>query len=359
VAARIAEQMPDVRITFAGGGKPLDRGSVASAGYDYLALLCRPMPRGWLEVPAALWQNLQGYLAARRWLRRQPCAVVVGLGGYASAATARAAIACRIPLVLLEQNVIPGRVTRWLAGRAAVVCLAFEQARSRLAPGCRTLVTGNPIRPGFDRPGDDGVEPGDGPIDSVHRPRRLLILGGSSGARALNRSVPQALARIRSRLAGWEIVHQSGEAEAAATGDLYRDLGLAACVAPFVTDMPGMLAATDLAICRAGGTTLAELTAAGVPALLVPYPHAADDHQRRNADALARHGACRLIDERETVGIFDQRLADALASLLADCAQRARMAAAMRPLARPSAAADVAVIVARLARSRRPSPRRP
>jgi UDP-N-acetylglucosamine--N-acetylmuramyl-(pentapeptide) pyrophosphoryl-undecaprenol N-acetylglucosamine transferase len=257
-------------------------------------------------------------------------------------------------LVLLEQNVIPGRVTRWLAGRAAMVCLAFPQSRSRLAPDCQALVTGNPIRPGFDRRGFDGSGPGDEPIHIPGRPRRLLILGGSSGARSLNRSVPQALARIRSRLAGWEIVHQSGQTEAAATAALYDDLGLAAQVAPFVTDMPGMLAATDLAICRAGGTTLAELTAAAVPAVFVPYPHAADDHQRWNADALARQGACLLIDERQAAGPLDECLADGLASLLVDRAQRARMAAAMRLFARPSAAADVAAIVARLARSGRP-----
>ena len=113
---------------------------------------------------------------------------------------------------------------------------------------------------------------------------KLLILGGSGGARALNENVPRALDRVRRQLDGWTILHQSGESQFKATDALYRRLGLPALVVPFITDVPGVLAETDLAVSRAGGTTLAELTALGVPAVLVPLPTSANDHQRRNAE---------------------------------------------------------------------------
>ena len=431
VAEQLVRQVPCARVTFLGSGKPLEHGSVASAGFDYVTVPCQAMPRHWREWVPALWRNAAGYFAARHWLFHNACDLVVGLGGYASAATARAALDCRLPLVLLEQNAVPGRVTRWLAARATVVCVAFEQARARLPSDCQVLVTGNPIRPGFISPGfispgfsesgfktpfalgtdrrfvggegsfvtplvacgrgvgSDGepitplspcgrgagvrgsdvllgllnpglIDPADANAElglahlsqdaSETAPRRrLLILGGSSGAQSLNRSVPKALDQIRSRLGRWEIVHQSGQAGLSETRDLYHRLGLDATVAPFVVEMPALLALSDLVICRAGGTTLAELTVAGVPAVLIPYPHASDDHQRENAEVFVRQGAGVMLDERPSPEPLEDRLAGVLVRLLDDGAMRRQMGAAMRRLARPNAAADVAAVICQLA----------
>ena len=193
------------------------------------------------------------------------------------------------------------------------------------------------------------------------RPRRqLVILGGSGGAQTLNETMPRALHRLRSVLPGWKIVHQAGDRGFQQTRELYRMFRIEATVVPFVSETPGgsgqtgmscllgrtgmsaLLAESDLAVCRAGGTTLAELAAAGVPAVLLPYPHAADDHQRKNAEALAAAGACLMIDERECPDSLDRRLADAIGGLAADPAKRSAMAAAMHRLARPNAARDVA-----------------
>jgi UDP-N-acetylglucosamine--N-acetylmuramyl-(pentapeptide) pyrophosphoryl-undecaprenol N-acetylglucosamine transferase len=340
VAERLVEAVPGARITFCGSGKPLEHGSVASAGFDYLALPCRSMPRRWWQTVPSLWTNAAGYFAARGWLARNACDVVVGLGGYASAAAARAAVDAGIPLVLLEQNAAPGRVTRWLAARADAVCVAFEVALTRLPAGCRVLVTGNPIRAGFAR------------ADAVggSARRRLLILGGSAGAVSLNRAVPKALDRLRARLRGWEIVHQSGPAGLGETRELYSQLGLPSAVVPFLTDMPAMLGGAELAICRAGGTTLAELAAAGVPAVLIPYPHATDDHQLRNAEVLLQEGACLILDEKAAGEHLHVRLADVLAQVLDDPSARRRMGTAMRHFARPNAAADVAAEIRRVER---------
>ena len=320
------------------------------------------MPRRWQEVVPSLWTNAAGYFAARHWFARNACDAVVGLGGYVSAAAARAAIDARIPLVLLEQNAVPGRVTRWLAARAAAICVAFEQAREGLPAGCRVLVTGNPIRPGFTR----AIEAGNPVILTVAKnlasqaateilryaqadaPRRLLILGGSAGAQSLNRAVPKAIDHTRERLQGWEIVHQTGPAGLSETHELYSRLGLKAAVVPFVVEMPAMLAGADLAICRAGGTTLAELAAAGVPAVLIPYPHAADEHQRLNAQVLVQQGAALMLDEGLSGTDLDVRLAGILPRVLDDSSLRRQMGLAMRRRARPNAAADVAAVIRQL-----------
>ena len=414
VAGRLREQMPSVRVTFAGSGRPLEREHVAAAGYAHLALRCRPLPRRPWHLASFLAENLAGYLAARRFVRRQNVGLVVGLGGFASVPMARAAIALRRPLVLLEQNAVPGRATRWLARRAAAVCLTLPESRCHFHPACTLHVTGNPIREGFLQgardenaasfPGSawertarealpplalclrlarghgrEGVDIREGGAwDAVRcqaepgnegsrrslpssafpggawergdplRQWQLLVLGGSGGARALNENVPRALGRLGRRLAGWSVVHQSGAAGFDATRRLYQQLGVPATVVPFVADVPRALAASDLAVCRAGGTTLAELAAAGVPGVLVPYSHAADDHQRRNAEAYAASGGCLVVEQRGPAGPLDARLAETLAALVPDARLRRAMSRSLRRLARPRAAEDVTGLIGRL-----------
>ena len=383
VAEQLAATIPLVRITFCGGGKPFERECVSRAGFDYFALPARPLPRGAREAVSFVVENLAGYLAAGRFLREEKVAAVVGLGGYASVPMAHAAARRQVPLVLLEQNAVPGKATRWLVRRASLVCATFKETQSRLSCRCPVRVTGNPIRAGFctdgramkhktRRQGDretrrrkESQQSGDSlspclPVSlspclsSALRlpPSRLLVLGGSGGARALNENVPRAIYRIRHLLQGWRIVHQSGQSGLDATQTLYGKLDLAASVVPFVPDVPAMLGATDLAICRAGGTTLAELAAAGVPAVLVPYPHATDDHQAANAKVFSAGGGCITIDQHELAGPLDDQLAEMLCFLLANDGLRRQMSAAMREMARPHAAEDVAELIWSIVSSR-------
>jgi UDP-N-acetylglucosamine--N-acetylmuramyl-(pentapeptide) pyrophosphoryl-undecaprenol N-acetylglucosamine transferase len=361
VAQRLAATIPGVRITFCGAGKPFERRAVSHAGFDYVSLPARPLPQRAREAVAFLVENLACYLAASRFLREEHVAAVVGLGGYASVPMARAAARWHVPLVLLEQNAIPGKATRWLARRAALICTAFEESGGWLRCKCPIRITGNPVRAGFDealrserREMTEKREPGQAypTSESSLPPAQLLVLGGSGGARSLNENVPRALYKIRGQLAGWKIVHQSGESELDSTRTLYAKLDLPATVLPFLSDMPAALAATDLAVCRAGGTTLAELAVAGVPALLLPYPHAADDHQAANARGFAAGGGCITIDERDVPGRLDDQLADMLCFLLANDELRERMSAAMCELARPNAAADVAELIWSIVSSR-------
>ncbi|HLA85472.1 MAG TPA: undecaprenyldiphospho-muramoylpentapeptide beta-N-acetylglucosaminyltransferase [Thermoguttaceae bacterium] len=337
VAAELRRRWNDVAVTFIGCGSPIEREWVTAAGYDYVILPCRPAPKRLWHFPGFLLDNLAGYRAARRFLAHHPAAVVVGLGGYASAPMGRAARAASAKLVLLEQNTIPGRVNRWLARSADVACVAFAETAQRLRCQGEVRVTGTPIRPGF----ADASPP--------TQRRRLLVLGGSGGAVSLNESVPRALYKVRQHLDGGEIVHQAGPHGVEATERLYKKLGLEAEVVPFIVDMPRMLGWTGLAVSRAGGSALAELAAAGVPTILLPYPHAANDHQRRNAELFRSAGGCVLIDQRELTGRLDEALAEAMVGLLKDRPRREQISRMMQTLARPNATTEVARIIERLA----------
>ena len=338
VARKLVDLVPTARVTFAGSGKRFEWRQVSAAGFEYLALPCRPMSGRPHRAVLSLIENLAGQIAAGRFIEEEAVTAVVALGGYVSVPAARAAARRRLPLILLEQNARPGRATRWLARWADCVCLAFDRTEPRVAAR-RLLATGNPVRQGFAQ---------DTPRATAAR-RRLLVLGGTNGARELNQEVPRAFYNIGRQLAGWRIVHQSGEAELLPTRQLYAKLGMTAEVVPFVADMQGALGETGLCVCRAGGTTLAELAAAAVPALLIPYPHATDDHQQANADRFSSSGAAVTLDSRETSGRLDNHLTAALGELVADGCRRAAMSAAMARLARPHAARDVAELVIDLA----------
>lgn len=330
VVEALRRRAPDLRFLLAGSGRELEQRWAAEAGIQYVALPSRALPRTPAEAWAFACDQLAGLREAGRLLAGRTVRAVIGLGGFASAPAAWAAAHRRIPLVLLEQNVLPGRATRWFAGRASAVCLSHEASRRYLSRDCAAVVTGNPVR---------AIPPAPKPASP-----RLLVLGGSAGARTLNRSVPLALARLRRTMAGWEIVHQTGPAEHEATLQRYAALGLPARVEPFLPDVPAELAGASLAVSRAGGTTLAELTAAAVPAVVVPYPHAADDHQRLNALAFAADGAGRVVDQRRLTCPMDLALSRALTELL-DVGTRTHAAAMLAERPRIDAAQRVAEVV--------------
>ncbi len=367
VAEKLAANRPGVRISFAGSGKRLERELVAAAGFDYLALASRPLPRKASEAFGFVVENMAGYFAAGRFLDDEQVAGVVGLGGYASVPLGRAAARRRLPMVLLEQNAVLGRANRFLSRFASLLCTSFQATEQLGRVRCPVRCTGNPTREfagstaetimplkpeaqasrdGISLACASGFDHGVGDPSYKRLPaRRLIVLGGSGGARSLNENVPRALYKMRHLLDGWQIVHQSGEADLPATRELYRKLALDAQVEAFWADMPQLIAGSSLAICRAGGTTLAELALGGTPALLLPYPQAADDHQRKNAEAYVAAGAAELLDEREVSGRLDDCLAELLGRLVSDATGRENLSRSMGALARPQAAAHVAGLV--------------
>lgn len=260
-------------------------------------------------------------------LRRRPRAAL-GMGGFASAAGAIAALLVRIPLIVHEQNAVPGLANRWLARPATRVLQAFPES----FPAQRNAVTvGNPVRPGFTQPPPPRVR-----FEARTGPLRLLVVGGSQGAESFNEVVPAALARVdgAQRPTVW---HLAGRDKAEGTRERYREHGLAATVEAFVDDMPAAYAWADLAIARAGALTLAELTAIGLGAILVPYPYAVDDHQTANARTLLEAGGGIPLPAAELTA---DRLAEALRGLSRSHCQR--LAEAAFGLAQPDAATQVA-----------------
>lgn len=270
------------------------------------------------KAPLLVWRAVAQALAA---LRRQQPQVVLGMGGFAAGPGGLAARLLRLPLVIHEQNAAAGLTNRCLARIASHVLQAF--------PGTfRSAQTvGNPVRPAIaalPAPALRGI--------GTHAPLRLLVLGGSQGARALNERVPEALAQLPPDIRP-QVRHQAGRTLDVARA-AYARAGVEAQVEAFIDDMPAAYAAADLVVCRAGASTIAELCAAGCAALLVPFPFAVDDHQTCNGAYLTEAGAAVLVQERE---LDAARLAAELRVLLGDPARLAAMAAAARARAWPDA----------------------
>ncbi|MBE5316405.1 MAG: undecaprenyldiphospho-muramoylpentapeptide beta-N-acetylglucosaminyltransferase [Xanthomonadales bacterium] len=325
VARALAAQ--SVAVEWLGAEGAMETRLVPAAGIALHILPVRGLRGGgWVRRLTAPFMLLRAVFGAMRLLRRLQPRCVLSFGGFAAGPGGLAAWLLRRPLLLHESNRAPGLTNRLLA--------RFARRRLVGMPGtfAREEVVGNPVRAeiaGLPAPAQRERAPG---------PLRLLVVGGSQGARALNQHLPEAL-----RLSGvcCEIRHQTGATALDATAQRYREAGLRADTVAFIEDMPTAYRWADLVVCRAGASTLAELCAVGLPAVLVPLPTAADDHQSRNADWLVEAGAALKLSEGEG---FVQRLAGALAQLATDPARAAAMAEAARRLARVDAAERVAAI---------------
>lgn len=278
----------------------------------------------------ALWQSLAV-------LRRIRPRAVLGMGGFVSGPGGVAARLLRIPLVIHEQNALAGMTNRWLARWFATRVLAgfpdtFPQAE----------VVGNPVRPAIAGLADPAER-----FAGRNRVGRLLVLGGSQGARALNETLPTALALMPAEQRP-QVWHQSGAEGEAMTREGYSTVGLKARVEPFIEDMALAYGWADLVVCRAGALTVAELAAAGLGAVLVPYPYAVDDHQTANARFLVDAGAALLLPQPE---LSPERLADILSELCTDRERLLSMATAARSRARPDAAERLATRCLEVARA--------
>jgi len=329
VAEAVKALAPDVRLVFVGTLRGLEARAVPERGYELELMRVLPLRGGGLAgflrgVGRAALSLPEG----RALVRRLAPAAVLSVGGYAAGPVSLAAWSLGVPLALLEPNSVMGLTNRWVAPLAARGYVAFAAAERHFRRG-RALRLGVPLRPGF----------APVPYTRAGGALKLLVLGGSQGAKALNEAVPRAVAELGSRL---EVVHQCGPAHADAVRALYAEVGLAerVRVVPFIDDMPAALAASELVVGRAGAGALSELCAIGRPSLLVPYPFAADDHQRVNAEALVRAGAAVCVLNAEAT---PARLAQEIAALARDGARLQAMAARAREAGRPGAARDIAL----------------
>lgn len=298
---------------------------------------------GWQRVGAARrlrtlvelpWSTLRCW----RLLGRLGAAAVFSLGSYVAAPACLAAFVRRVPVVVLEPNATPGLTNRLAGRRAARVLVNFEETAA-FFDRARVEVAGVPVREEFFR-----VPP---------RTRgewfEVLVTGGSQGSRTLNRAARESWPLFVASQARVRMVLQTGPAAYAELAREFERSGMPGRVTPFLDDMPGAFAAADLVVCRAGAGAVAELAAAGRPAILVPFPYAADQHQLRNAEALARAGAARLVEDRAMDG---RRLFEEVTGLAARPDELEAMARAVRRFARPDAARRAAAALVEAARRR-------
>lgn len=320
-----------VPVVWMGTARGLESRVVPAAGLRLETLAVRGLRgRSLTEALAAPLMLLRALIGAWRILGRHRPRAVLGMGGYVAGPGALAARLRGIPLVIHEQNGVPGMTNRWLARLAGTVLTGFDVSFPG-APDARFV--GNPVRRAIAQ-----LPPPATRYASRRGPPRLLVIGGSLGARALNQRIPEALARLQGEAAP-TVWHQAGERTVDTAREAYARAGVDARVDVFIEDMAEAYAWADLVVCRAGALTVAELAAAGVAAFFIPYPHAVDDHQTVNAQRLVGAGAAELVRESE---LDTATLAATLDRLLADRGALAERAERARAMGRPDAADVVA-----------------
>lgn len=330
IAEELRAREPDAQVKFVGTRRGIEARVLPDLGWDLEFIEVSGLKtvgalgvvKGLFRLPRALWQ-------ARRIVKQFRPDAVIGVGGYASGPVVLAAKLRGIPTAICEQNSIPGLTNKMLGKVAKNVFLSFDESKRFFKPA-KIVMSGNPVRRELVQ---KLLAAAPESRDAVH----VLVVGGSQGAVAVNELASQALAKL-AKETPLSITHQTGEKDLEATSARYREAGVTADCRAFITDMAAAYQHADLIIGRAGATTVAELAIAGKPAVFIPYPFAADNHQELNAREMADKGAALMFRQAELTA---DKLADALRPLLVDAGKRAEMGAAMKALAKPGAAAAV------------------
>jgi UDP-N-acetylglucosamine--N-acetylmuramyl-(pentapeptide) pyrophosphoryl-undecaprenol N-acetylglucosamine transferase len=347
-ASALAEVRPELRLGFAGLSDSIEERLVAAAGFDFEVIravrLPRRLGRDLLRVPGAL---LSATGEARKLLRREQVRILVSFGGYVGMPLVLAARK-RVPLLLHEQNSVPGLANRISARWAAEVALTFPSSESAFGSHVRRRFVGAPVRRAIvelDRSARRSEACASFGLDPARR--TVLVFGGSLGARSLNLALTGALAAWREL--DVQILHLTGTRGFAESREAWHRAGLdpdeqgsGVRVLAYLEDMTDAYAAADLVVCRAGATSIAELTVLGLPAVLIPYPHATADHQRSNAAALEGIGAAVVLADED---LDAASLTASVRGLLADPQRLAAMGAAAAAWARPQAAYGLAALI--------------
>ena len=335
-ALAIAQQLKkqfDAEVLFIGTARGIETRLVPQAGFPLELIQVGALKNVSLMTRVKTMFDLPRAIAASsRMLSDFDPEVVIGVGGYASGPAMVAAIRRRLPTLAFEPNVVPGFANRMIARWVSAAAVHFEET-CRYFPNCR--VTGVPVREAF-----FSIPPKIGGTPT------LLVFGGSQGARAINQAMIESLAGLRAKIPGIHIIHQTGQRDYDHVLAAYQRSGISGEVHKFIDDMPATFARADLLVCRSGASTVGEITAAGKPAIFVPFPAAADDHQNVNARALERVGAAVVVEESNLGAAY---LVDTIAMLIGDPRRLQSMSSAARSLAHPKAVEEIAEMVVQLA----------
>jgi UDP-N-acetylglucosamine--N-acetylmuramyl-(pentapeptide) pyrophosphoryl-undecaprenol N-acetylglucosamine transferase len=331
VARELQSRHADAVVSFAGTAQGIEARVVPREGFPLDLIRSSGVKgksmagrlRGALLLPLSLrdsWRIVSS---------RRP-SLVIGVGGYSSGPVVMVAALRGVPTMLLEQNAVPGLTNRLLARVVKAAAVTFDSTQAFF--GAKAFVSGNPVRPEFFQAAGPNQESARDDTTSV---TRVLVFGGSQGAHAINVAMVEAAPQLAAGRPPVRLTHQTGERDVEMVRTAYREAGIQGEVEPFLYDMGRRLADADLIVCRAGATTLAEITAAGKAAILIPLPTATDDHQLKNAESLVEAGAAEMLMQRDASG---EALAARVQALAADPPRRRRIAAAARALAKPDAA---------------------
>jgi UDP-N-acetylglucosamine--N-acetylmuramyl-(pentapeptide) pyrophosphoryl-undecaprenol N-acetylglucosamine transferase len=337
LAEELRGRDPSAAVRFVGTARGIEARVLPQLGWELVLIEVSGLKtvgalgalRGLVRLPRALLQ-------ARRVVREFSPDVVVGVGGYASGPVVLMARLMGVKTAILEQNSLPGLANKILGRFVHAVFLAFAETRRFFKPE-KILMTGNPIRRDIRLALQAAGAAGE-TASSAERRLRLFVFGGSQGAAALNDIVADAAGVLAGRGVAVDVVHQTGDAHLEATRARYVAAGVAADLRPFIADMAAEYRRADLVIARAGATTVAELGVVGRPAILVPYPFAADNHQEVNAREMTQAGAALMFRQTELTA---EKLADAVADLATHPERLAQMGSAMKALGKPQAAAAI------------------
>lgn len=330
VAEAFLDRYPGSRVLFVGTGRQTDARVLANRKFETATISSQGLKgKSLAQRLAALLQLPLSTLSALRLLRKFRPQLVLGVGGYVTGPVLVAAKMLGIATCIHEQNSVPGMANRKLGRLVDRIFLSIPGSERYFAPG-KWVMTGNPLRRELTAAAEEKREKKAG--------LTLLVLGGSLGAHRVNTLMVGAMAILQNSAAQLRVIHQTGRDDEQMVAGRYKELGIRAEVAAFFTDMAGLYRRADLVVSRAGATTLAEITAFGLPMMLIPYPFAADDHQRKNGEYLVHGGAAVMFRQEE---LTEQRLAEEISALLADEQRRRQMGQAARELARPEATAEI------------------
>jgi UDP-N-acetylglucosamine--N-acetylmuramyl-(pentapeptide) pyrophosphoryl-undecaprenol N-acetylglucosamine transferase len=337
--AQELKKLCDAEVIFVGTARGMENRLVPAAGFPLHLIRIGALNKVSLKTRIKTFSDLpRSVLDSRRILSEFRPDIVIGVGGYASGPVMMAAVLSRLPTLVFEPNYVPGfanrLVARWVSGAA----VHFEET-GRYFRRCK--VTGVPVREAFfqiPQKAQDGAP-------------TLLVFGGSQGAHAINEVVRRSVVALRARIPDIQVIHQTGERDFNDAEVSYSGLGSWVEVHRFIDNMPSFFARADLILCRSGASTVAEITAAGKPAIFTPFPRAADDHQKRNAEALERAGAAVMLEESK---LNPESFVETVSSLLSDRSRLNSMREAAIKLSHPNAARDIAEMAMRLAGVRSP-----
>ncbi|TLY45282.1 MAG: undecaprenyldiphospho-muramoylpentapeptide beta-N-acetylglucosaminyltransferase [Nitrospirae bacterium] len=360
LAREFLRQDPKTTVLFVGTSRELERKVLTHEGFELEKILAWPvMGLGMLRAAAALLALPVGLYQSLRILRTRQADLVIGVGGYSSPPVLVAASLLGIRRVILEPNAYPGMANRVLGPLADIIFVAFEAAGRHFTPS-KVRVVGTPIRRAFLEPAQ-AVSPGLPEVAARAAGganRTLLIFGGSQGAHAINAAMLAALPHLDALRASVSVIHQTGEADHDVVKAAYEAAGFRSEVVPFVFDMPRALRSADLVVSRSGAVTVAELTACGKAAVLIPLPHAIYRHQERNAQVMESGGAAVVLSQENLTGL---ELAQTIETLLRDPGRLRAMGALSRVLGRVDSAErmvrECQALVARKAKGEGAQPR--